>query len=83
MTFHPHDPRRSHPIHRVGRDGDGVSGFAMAGVLIACGLVVGIVLYALNRDDRTASDTSLPPATSGQSQQAPTPARSDPAPKTK
>ncbi len=50
----------------------------MAGIAIAAVLMIGIILYAINRDERTAT-TSTPPATTGQTQKAPAPAPS-PAP---
>ena len=41
------------------------------GIALFCALVIGIVLYAVNREDRTASESSAAPTTIGQSQQTP------------
>ena len=88
MTYDPNnpnriDPDRIDPNHRVVRDRDGMSGAMMAGIAVAIVLGLGILFYALNRDDRTASTTtSSAPATTGQTQKAPAPAPSPaPAPK--
>ena len=88
MTYDPNnpnriDPNRVDPNRRVVRDREGMSGAMMAGIALAIVLGLGILFYALNRDDRTASTTtSPPPATTGQTQKAPAPAPSPaPAPK--
>ena len=79
MTYDPNNPNRIDPNRRVVRDRDGMSGAMMAGIALALALGLGILFYALNRDDRTASTTtSSPPATTGQTQKAPVPAPSLP-----
>jgi hypothetical protein len=71
MTYQPHDPRPDRRV--VERARDGISTVALAMVFVACTLVVGIVLYAVNRGDQTAATTSSPAVTTGQSQPAPDP----------
>ena len=80
MTYQPDNPNnRMDP--RVPREREGMSMAAIAGIAIAIVLGLGVLFYALNRDDRTASTTS-PPATTGQTQKAPAPAPApSPAPK--
>ena len=83
MTYDPNNPNRIDPDRRIARDRDGMSGAMMAGIALAILLGIGILFYAMNRGDRTASTTtSSPPATTGQTQKAPAPAPSPaPAPK--
>ena len=80
MTYHPDDPNnRMDP--RAPRAREGMSMAAMAGIGLAIVLGLGVLIFAMNRDDRTASTTS-PPATTGQTQKAPAPAPTpSPAPK--
>jgi hypothetical protein len=81
MTIHPDDPNRRTTNPHVVRDREGMSGAMMAAIAIALVIGLGILFYALNRGDRTASTTTSP-TTTGQAQKAPTttPAPS-PAPK--
>ena len=83
MTYDPNNPNRIDPNRRVVKDREGMSGAMMAGIALAILLGLGILFYAMNRDDRTASTTtSSPPATTGQTQKAPAPAPTPaPAPK--
>ena len=74
MTYNPYDPNRPTTEPNVVRDREGMSSTMIAGIIIGVALVLGIVLYAVNRDDQTASTTSSPPATTGQTQKAPSPA---------
>jgi hypothetical protein len=95
MTDAPNDPDRLDPDQLLSRDRDGVSTVGLAGVFIVSALVVGVVLYAVNRGDGpvvTAGSppaaTSAAPATTGQSQQGsepatPAPEATGPAPESK
>ena len=80
MTYDPNNPNRVDPNRRVVRDSKGLSGAMIAGIMLAIALGIGVLFYAMNRDDRAASTTTSPPATTGQTQKAPAPAPSNPAP---
>jgi len=80
MAYDPNNPNRVDPNRRVVRDTKGLSGAMIAGIMLAIALGIGVLFYAMNRDDRAASTTTSPPATTGQSQKAPAPAPSNPAP---
>ena len=60
------------PDERRTREREGMSGPLMAGIILALVIALGLLFYALNRDDRTASTTTSPAPTTGQSQKAPT-----------
>jgi hypothetical protein len=78
MTYDPNNPNGIDD-RRVVRDREGMSGAMMAGIAFALALALGVLFYAMNRDDRTASTTtSSPPATTGQTQKSPAPAPSLP-----
>ena len=79
MTHDPNNPNCVDPNRRVVRDSNGLSGAMIAGIMLAIGLAIGVLFYAMNRDDRTASTTASPPATTGQTQKAAS-APSSPAP---
>jgi hypothetical protein len=70
MTIHPDDPKRHTTNPRAVRDRAGPSNAMMAAIAVALALGLGILFYALNRDDRTASTTASP-TTTGQTQKAP------------
>ena len=66
MTYDPNRPR-------VVREREAMRSNAMiAGAIAGFMVLFGILIYAVNRDDRTASTT--PPSTTGQTQKAPAPA---------
>jgi hypothetical protein len=69
MTFQPHGPENEPPV--VTRERNGINTVAMSTVFLACTIVVVIVLYAVNRGEQTATTTSSPAVTTGQSQPAP------------
>ena len=68
MTYDPNASR-----DRLERRG-GISGGAMAGIALVMALFIGIIAWAMNSNDRTASTSDRPSTTTGQSTQPNAPA---------
>ena len=71
MTYDPNDPRNPNRLNDGRYRTDGMTGGTMLAIAIAAVLGLGIMLWAMSGDNRTASTN--PPSTVGQSTETPRP----------
>ena len=63
MTYHSNDPD---PTRQMRRERSRMGGMLLPILFIVIALVIGVSIFAMSRDDRAASTSSTPPATTGQ-----------------